>query len=155
MNLSQRKQILLVEDDPFAKQWFVQIVNKRFRGAVAVVEVSSEREFLLRLKEFSEKRWGAIVVDLILPWEDGVALAEDAEPKQPRGDVYEAGIRIVQDLHECKALRQVPVAMYTVNDFARIAWPETEGVRRPKLINKQSPDERLLTWLAEVLGDSR
>jgi CheY-like chemotaxis protein len=146
-----RKQILLIEDDPFARQWFVQIVKKRFRDGLAVVEVSSERELLLRLGALSKLRFSAIVVDLILPWEDGVALEEDAEPTKPRGDVYEAGIRILQDLHDLPTLRDVPVALYTVNDPDRIAWPELDGFRRPKFINKQAPDERLLTWLADVL----
>jgi CheY-like chemotaxis protein len=140
---------LLVEDDPFAVEWVGRIVKDRFATRVIIDRVSSEREFLLRLRELERKRYAAIILDVILPWEDGVALEAATAYPVPRGDAYEAGTRILQDLRNSTILRDIPIVMYSVNDEERIAWPE--GLAKPKFINKAAPDFLLLEWLENCL----
>ena len=150
--MSQNKKILLIEDDPFAAEWVERIVKKRFVSGVEIDRITSEREFLLRLPQLSKENYAAIILDLILPWEDGVSLDTSEEHLEPRGDVYEAGIRIFADLKHSNKFRTIPIVIYSINDEDRIAWPEK--LEKPQFINKQAPDFRLLEWLSGSLGSS-
>ncbi len=148
--MAQNKTILLIEDDPFAADWVGRIVKKRFGASVGILRITSEREFLLRLPQLSKSKCSAIILDLILPWEDGISLGAGNEHRDRRGDVYEAGMRIFADLKLSSTFRTVPVVIYSVNDEDRIAWPDE--MERPGFINKQSPDFMLLEWLAASLA---
>ena len=148
--MSQNKTILLIEDDPFAADWVGRIVKKRFGSGVTIVRLTSEREFVLRLPDLSKGSYAAIILAVILPWEDGVSLNNRDEHLEPRGDAYEAGIRIFADLKNSNEFRTIPIVIYSVNDEVRIAWPEE--LEKPQFINKQAPDFRLLEWLAVSLA---
>ena len=125
------------------------IVENEFGGALAVGLVGSEREFLVRLPALEANRPAAIILDLILPWEDGVHIGT-TEYTEPRGEIYDAGVRILEDLSRSAGLKNVPVALYTVTDKRRIELPPAIA-KRTEILQKGDPDRLLISWLKRKL----
>ena len=140
--------ILVIEDDPFVVEWIKRLVEKAYGRAVTVEVISSEYEFLIKMPAFSGIN--AIIVDLMLPWEDGVPLG-NTKHFEPRGDHLIAGTRIIQDLADNGKLRDIPVLFYTVNDKP-MNWDDRKQPRNLTYMRKDEPDERLMFWLKDALS---
>jgi CheY-like chemotaxis protein len=149
------KLVLFIEDEPFAVDWVKRIVAEEFRELCRIENVRSEREFLLRQEELEKMAVDAVILDIILPWEDGVPVTDRTDYMKPRGPIYEAGIRIYEDLKGSARFRDLPLLMYSVTDVDRLVFPE--GLGKPAFMSKQAPDFRLLQWIRRNLferGDS-
>jgi CheY-like chemotaxis protein len=134
------KKLLLIEDDPFMIEWIVRLLKNE---KIEVDCIRSEREFLLRLKALKRADYLGIIVDLMLPWEDGV-LQDSDEYTIPRGDYAVAGERIIMDLRGSTGLAGLPVLLYTVND--------KPGIVGAEYMRKDEPDEKLIVWVRHALA---
>lgn len=144
------KSILMIEDDPFVSDWVDYIIRKKFGEECTLEWIRSELEFLVSVPKLEADAPAAIILDLILPWE-GDAPMSSSDHKNPRGDIYEAGIRVLEDLRRSAKLKSVPVLLYTVNDRDRIGFP-TDLKERPEVVQKGDPDHVLLGWLSKKLS---
>ena len=141
--------ILLIEDDPFVVEWIKRLVDRAYGRKVNVEVISSERHFLVRMPALSSVN--AIIVDLMLPWEDGVPIpAADKEYLEPRGDHLVAGTRIIQDLLGNSNLQHIPTLFYTVNDKPA-NWDHQQAPPNLTYMRKDEPDERFMAWVRDAL----
>jgi CheY-like chemotaxis protein len=128
-------KLLLIEDDPFMIEWVERLMKSE---GIEVDCIKSERAFLVRQEHLQKADYRAIVVDLMLPWEDGVPL-DSQDRITPRGDYSVAGERIVKDLRNNSNLRDLPILLYTVND--KPAFDDIDYMR------KDEPDEKFVSWV--------
>ena len=142
-------KILLIEDDPFVIEWVKRLVQDEFQDGVAVEVICSELEFLVWLQDFSRLDVRAIIVDLMLPWEDGVQV-DPKDNREPRGDHLIAGTRIIEDLARDSKLQGLPILFYTVNDRPD---DRNDFNKPPNLtyMRKDEPDDKLMTWIRRAL----
>ncbi|MDX2151688.1 MAG: hypothetical protein SFV54_13200 [Bryobacteraceae bacterium] len=142
------RKIYLIEDDPFVIEWTERLVKKAFGDSLIVKTVSSERAFLVMQRFLVRSEVAGIIVDLLLPWEDGVPIQSDEYPT-PRGDPFLAGLRVIGDLANDPSMRGAPVLLYTVNEPPEIS----EAVRSAlqfSYMRKDEPDESLLVWIRKA-----
>ena len=141
---------ILVEDDPFVTEWVIRLIQKdiELRNKVEIVAVQSEREFLLRKNALLTEEVTGIIVDLMLPFENGVS-GEELAHMEPRGKIFHAGLRVLKDIAAWTGARTVPVLLYTVNDRpSQDALPQ--GLRL-EYLRKDEPDEKLVRWIKRAM----
>ena len=146
--MARTRLLLLIEDEPFAADWVKRIVAENFGERCRIVHICSEREFLVRKRDLENMEFSGIILDVILPWEDGVPMGSGSAFPDQRGPVYEAGIRVFEDIKNSSVLKNVPLVIYTVTDEDRLVWPE--GLSKPTIMSKQSPDFKLVQWMGQV-----
>jgi hypothetical protein len=149
--MSQPKLILYIEDEAFTVEWLTRIVEERFSSQCQLVNVRSEREFLLQQEELAKKPFAGVILDIILPWENGVPESESGAFKEPRGSIYEAGIRIYEDLMKSTVFCSLPVLVYSVTDEDRLKWPAE--LQKPSVMSKQAPDFKLIEWIRRSIAE--
>jgi hypothetical protein len=76
-------RLLLIEDDPFLIEWIGRLMVRHF-PSVELVIMHSEHEVLIRKNKIISLQVRAIILDCMLPWEDGRFDHLDAR-RGPRG----------------------------------------------------------------------
>lgn len=137
-------KLLLIEDDPFLQDWIGTLREEHFPN-VEVVQISSEREFLLRKSELARTGFKGIILDLMLPWEDGVDM-DAKEFADPRGEYFEAGIRILEDIAQTPGLAESSILIHTVNDRNAVELPRVNKLAT-SFLRKDEPDHQLIRWI--------
>jgi CheY-like chemotaxis protein len=144
----EASKLLLVEDDPFILEWVERLRNEEFQD-VEILEVRSESEFLSRKEQLANSGVSGIILDVMLPWE-GDSQAGLADPGEPRGEYFDAGIRILKDIVQTPKLSSAAVLIHTVNDRSAVEIPPTT---KPEVtfLRKDEPDEKLVRWVKRHL----
>lgn len=137
-------KLLLIEDDPFLIEWEERLLQEHFPG-LELVKVLSEREFLVRKDELADASFQVILLDIMLPWEDGADMGSTLFP-EPRGTFFEAGIRILRDIAETPKLASIPILVQTVNDRSAVDIPRDTKLQI-SFRRKDEPDDHLIHWI--------
>lgn len=148
MSHSESK-FLLIEDDPFLIEWIDRLIGEHF-PEIHLVKVCSERDFLIRREELASQRFKGIILDVMLPWEDGVDITS-TEHADPRGEYFDAGLRILEDIVQTPLLAVAPVLVHTVNDRSAVNLSPM-GKCDITFLRKDEPDSRLVRWIDRTLA---
>lgn len=135
---------LLIEDDLFLVEW-VQRLAEQSAAGVEILAMRCEREFWLKRRELAKLNLRGVIIDVMLPWEDGDDF-DSEEFLEPKGQSFDAGIRILVALSEDPDLANIPVLIQTVNDRSAVDLPP--GIRFT-FLRKDEADQKLLGWINE------
>lgn len=144
---SENCKLLLIEDDPFLIEWVERLVGEHF-PETKILSIRSEREFLLRKDELTREEFRGIILDVMLPWEEGVETSSDLY-LEPRGTYFDAGIRIMNDVEKTSKLANVPILIQTVSDRSAVELPRGSKLQIT-FLRKDEPDYRLIHWISRL-----
>jgi DNA-binding NarL/FixJ family response regulator len=144
-------RFVVVEDDHLQEGPLADTLLVAFDGA-EVQTIRTEEEFRSTLPAMREDAPDLVVMDVMLRWADPQPNYPQPPDDVAAGGYYRAGLRCSRLLHEDRALRHVPVILYTILEQTDLERDGQELPPNATYVGKNADLDVLMRHIRAQLG---